>query len=441
MLSTDPNFRGLMNQNTFVVRFLSFLCCVAFAAMLMGADDPGEMLGKAMTDFSSGNFEQAVDGFRSLHSSNPKDDIALYMLAAALAKSGHPDDSLIQLKALASSGSCLEPREKTFSDMTKLPEYQSLVQKLAAAQTSRGQTAFTIPEPDFFPEGIAYDAENQALFVGSVHKRKIVRIGISQNKVEPFVESKQDGLMSVLGMKVDSKNHQLWAVSVADPTMQDYSEKEDAGKNAVVQYDVKGKTLLHKYPLPGGTGHYLNDLALDAAGGVYVTDSGSGEIFTIAPGGKELEVFLPAGSFSALNGIAMSADGKMLYVADTLKGIYAITPGTKAITRLSVGTGIETAGIDGLYFYKQSLIGIFNMMQPGRIMKFDLDDTGLKVVRSTVLECGNPSFDDPTTATIAGDALYLIANSQLQRINPDGTPFPMEQLKPIKILRLKIAAP
>lgn len=430
-----------MKTNSFIGRMFFFLFTLMLAGMLMGADDPGEMFGTAMTDFSTGKFEEAADGFRSLHSANPKDDIALYMLAAALAKSGHPDESLLQLKALLASGSCLQPRERTFADLAKLPEYQSLMSRLSSAgRSNRSQTAFTIPEPDFFPEGIAYDASTETLFVGSVHKRKIARINISQNKVEPFVESKQDGLMAVLGMKIDSKNHQLWAVNVADPTMEGYSEKDDAGMNAVYQYDVKSKTLLHKYPLSGKPDHYLNDLVLDASSRVYVTDSSTGEIFTIAPGGKQLDVFIPAGKFSALNGIAMSVDGKTLYVADTLKGIYAISLSNKAIARVSVATGIETPGIDGLYSYKQSLIGVFNMTQPGRIMKFDLDESGLKIVRSTVLECGHPLFDDPTTAAIAGDALYIVANSQLQRFSPDGKPFPINQLDPIKILILKIPA-
>lgn len=418
--------------------WLLLAVCCTLAGVPAGAEDAGELFGQGMKEFTSGKYREAADTFRRLHQSNPGDDIALYMLAAALAQSGEPQESLKQLKALVDSGSCLKPRESTFQRLADLPEYQSLVSSLAAAPSSKSRTIITIPEPDFFPEGIAYDAVHDVLFIGSIRKRKIVRINIKQNKIEPFVASKQDGLMAVLGMKVHPKSGHLWAVSVADPTMMEYSEKDDAGMNAVHEYDGATGKLIRKYTLSGKPVHYLNDLDVDSSGRVYVTDSANGEIFTVAPGESRLESMIPAGKFLSPNGIAVSSDGKTVYVADTLKGIYALNPASRAVERVQVSAGIETLGIDGLYFYKNSLVGVFNMTLPGRIMKFDLDASGRKIVASQVLECGNPAFDDPTTAAIAGDSLYLIANSQLRRYNPDGTPFPIEKLDPIRIQLLRL---
>jgi sugar lactone lactonase YvrE len=411
---------------------------IAFCAGSALAEDAGVLFRKAVADYAARKYAEAADQFRNLHQSNPKDDISLYMLAASLAQSGNAKDSLIHLKALVDSGSCLTPKEKTFQSLASSPEYQSLARALSSMQSAKSETAATIPEPDFFPEGIAFDAANNTLFVGSIRKRKIARISIASKKVEPFVESKQDGLMAALGMKVDSKKQHLWAISVADPSMIDYSEK-DAGMNAVYQFDAKKGTLIHKYELSGKPEHYLNDIELDATGRVYATDSATGQIFSIAPDGDKLEEWIPAGTFASPNGLAMSGNGKTLYVADTLKGIHAVTLSNRAIERLPVKAGIETLGIDGLYFYKNSLIGVFNMMLPGRIMQFELDETGRSITRSTVLECGHPLYDEPTTGAIAGDALYIIANSQLSRYNPDGTPFPIEQLKPITIMKLRRA--
>ena len=418
--------------------WLPLAVCCSLAGIVAGAEDAGELFGQGLKDFTSGKYKEAAEIFRGLHQSNPGDDIALYMLAGALAQSGESQESLKQLKALVDSGSCLKPRETTFQPLADSPEYQSLAGSVAAARSSKSRTAITIPEPDFFPEGIAYDAAHDVLFVGSIRKRKIVRINIKRNKIEPFAESKQDGLMAVLGMKVQPKSGHLWAVSVADPTMMDYSEKEDAGMNAVYEYDGTTGKLIRKYTLSGEPAHYLNDLDVDSSGRVYVTDSANGEIFTIAPGETRLESLIGAGKFVSPNGIAVSADGKTVYVADTLKGIYAVNPGSRAVERVQVSAGIETLGIDGLYFYKNSLVGVFNMTQPGRIMKFDLDASGRKVAASQVLECGNPVFDDPTTAALAGDSLYFIANSQLRRYNPDGTPFPIERLDPIRIQLLML---
>lgn len=65
-----------------------------------------------------------------------------------------------------------------------------------------------------------------------------------------------------------------------------------------------------------------NDLAADTRGGVYVTTSGSGQtdrgkIFYLAPGGTVKEV---ASDIHFANGIAVSPDGKRLYVVETNTG-------------------------------------------------------------------------------------------------------------------------
>lgn len=415
------------------------LFCLSLAIASAGAIDPGELFEKGIADYSTGKAEDAVSSFRALHEANPADDIALYLLSAAYAKAGHNEESLKQLKALADSGSCLLPRNESFGSLSGTKEYQAIVKSIAASgkHPQSSKTALTVNEPDFFPEGIAYDDQAQTLYMGSIFKRKIDRIDIKTGKFETVVPSEQDGLMAVLGLKVDSTRQQLWAVSVGDPTMKGYSEKEHAGKNAIHRYDLRTGKLIAAYPL-SGEGHYLNDLVVDKSGRVYVTDSGVPQIFTIDPDGKALEVFIPPGKFAAMNGITISDDGSTLFVSDTLKGIYRISVTDRQVTRLNTSRGIETLGNDGLYFYKNSLIGVFNMIGSGRIMRFYLDPAQREVVRTEVLECGNPPLEDPTTAAIAADQLYVIANSQLRKHNADNSPWPLEKLDPIRIQLLKL---
>ena len=63
---------------------------------------------------------------------------------------------------------------------------------------------------------------------------------------------------------------------------------------------------------PGRRPHLFNDLALDAAGNVYVTDTASTEILVLRAGAAELETLVPKDTFVAPNGIVASADGKHL---------------------------------------------------------------------------------------------------------------------------------
>src|SRR4051812_9537514 len=74
------------------------------------------------------------------------------------------------------------------------------------AQTStlpprHAEVAFTINEKDLIPEGIAYDPAQKEFYVGSILKRKIVRID-SSGRASDFTSEGQDGLFKVLGMTV-----------------------------------------------------------------------------------------------------------------------------------------------------------------------------------------------------------------------------------------------
>jgi hypothetical protein len=94
--------------------------------------------------------------------------------------------------------------------------WSDLSKKIAAVKTPlvRSQTAFTIPEPDLIPEGIAYDPKRRVFYLGSIHKSKIVSIDAA-GRQNDFTTSGQDGLQEVLGMKVDARRRLLWVCSNA----------------------------------------------------------------------------------------------------------------------------------------------------------------------------------------------------------------------------------
>src|SRR6185369_17732903 len=78
-------------------------------------------------------------------------------------------------------------------------------------QLSFGQsaeTAFRLVEKDLIPEGITYDPSTKSFYIGSINKRKIVKVSENGN-VSDFIPSGQDGIGEVLGLKV--ANGKLWA--------------------------------------------------------------------------------------------------------------------------------------------------------------------------------------------------------------------------------------
>ncbi len=150
-------------------------------------------------------------------------------------------------------------------------------------------------------------------------------------------------------------------------------------------------------------------------------------------GSQELELFLAPDTVPGANGIAVSDDEKTLFVAGDF-GIYRVDLGTKSVTELQKTSDVIDASIDGLYFYKRSLVGIQNGIHPGRVVRFYLDPTLTRITRSEILETYNPAFENPTTGSLDGDSLLFMANTQLHKWSPGKPLLPPSDLHDIQIL-------
>lgn len=242
---------------------------------------------------------------------------------------------------------------------------------LASSPQHPSTVAFELDERDLLPESIAHDPTDRAFYVGSMHKRKIVRID-ADGRVSDFVASKQDGLWTVLGMKIDPQRRELWAASCnlgpdQRPPMID-PEPETAGSAAVHRYDLRTGELVRRYlPVDPPASLCFNDLVQTVAGDIYLSSGPTG-IWHIRPDGDAVEQFTPAdGRFG--NGITASADGRTLYLAVHDQGIVAVDIATRAMTSLPAPDEPHVKGIDGLYVHEGALIGIQNGTQTPRVVR------------------------------------------------------------------------
>jgi hypothetical protein len=236
-------------------------------------------------------------------------------------------------------------------------------------------------------------------------------------------------------MKVDPERRTLWANSgVSGPRMKDY-EATEQGRAGVFKFDLRTGKLIKKYgPIEAGYNHNLNDLVVTSQGDVYITDTNTAEIYTISHERDTLEPFLGSDAFMYLNGIVLSPDESKLYVADVGNQIFIIDLKTRSFQDLPQPENVTTYGIDGLYFYNNSLIGVQNQMQ--RVVRFYLNESGDAITHCEVIEANNPLFAGiPTTGVIVDNTFYFMANTQLRSFNRDNTIFPMDRLEEVVILK------
>ena len=367
----------------------------------------------------------------------PNDPATLFNLAMDYATIGDGAKALDLLERMAEADTGMDPKApagRPFKSIAADPRFQSLVAKIEKENPPviRSTTALTIRERDLFPEGIAYDPVGRTFYVSSI-KRKILAVSLD-GSTKDFKASGQDGLGETLGMKVDAKRRILWVVS-------DFFAQGEQGKTerpGVFQYDLKTGSLRFKHLLPENARGFLNDVALSSTGEAFITNTETGEILRASPDHDGLEPFLPPKAVTQANGIVVSPDDKLLFVAGWI-GVARVDIATRHVQLLTKPRNVADANIDGLYFYKGALVGIQNPdVHPGRVMRYYLNPAGSTIERAEVLEAYNPIFDVPTTGTLVGDFLYFAANPQLDKRGEHGSMPPPSELQDIRIVKLKL---
>jgi hypothetical protein len=238
-------------------------------------------------------------------------------------------------------------------------------------------------------------------------------------------------------MKVDPKRRLLWVTSSAFTQMENYKKEED-GSAAVFKFDLRTRRLLKKYPLSNAKKHALGDLTIQSNGDVYTTDSLSAAIYVIRARPDEIELFLEDPGFVSPQGLAFSTDEHHLFMADYSTGLFDIDVSTKKVAHLGPIAGQTLLGIDGLYFYKGSLIGVQNGVSPQRVVRIALSKDLRRADGLRVIEANNPVFLEPTLGVLVNSEFYFIANSQWPLIDEDGKFADETKLLDPVVLKIKL---
>jgi sugar lactone lactonase YvrE len=385
---------------------------------------------------SPGADTEDVDRYRRMMAAAPGNGDVMYRLAKALASAGQAEEAVRWLAGALDQGLDVDLGDPVFKPLAARTDFLELQQKADRPGVSTSHVAFRLAEKDLIPEGIAWDPVSGDFFVGSLYKKKIVRVAASGGSRD-FVGGAQDGLEDVLGLKVDAERRRLWACTAAGGRA-----GEKAGASALFEYDLESGRLVKAFWLDNRDGkHLLNDIALTAEGDVFVTDSEAGILHRLPAGGSALEAFVGPGTFIYPNGIALSADRQHLYVADFKQGLSIVDLKTKAVSALPHPKEVSTAGIDGLSAHEGALVAIQNGVQGReRVVRYVLSDKGDRIERLEVLESRNPFFRTPTTGVLAAGDFVFLANPNLEALDDDGNLKPGMPLEEVVVLGTPLSA-
>jgi sugar lactone lactonase YvrE len=272
----------------------------------------------------------------------------------------------------------------------------------------------------FFPESVNATADG-TLYITSIANGSVLQVGPDGRTRTTLIPAEAAQPFGKLGVLVDERNDDLYVCTLNTATF----------ASALRRYDVHSGAQEAELALANGG--VCNDLAQDAAGNVYITDSFFG-LQRLPAGGSALEVWASndlfvaahAGAF-AVNGIAL--DGDHLIVGNLDKGILVQVPIESDGT---AGTPVEIAGVtltapDGI-----------RLAAPGKLLVAESGADALsEVVIDAVAHTGTRTLlsnrlDRPSSVAVASGAAF-IADGQVGRLfgldpTPVNAPFLVERL-------------
>jgi hypothetical protein len=341
----------------------------------------------------------------------PDRGATLFLLAQQYAHIGELQKALTLLKACVAQDAGFVPDPEKLPSFRRLTANAEFRELLAGARrryppVHRAKVAFTVREKDLFPEGLGVDAASGLFYMGSMHRQKIVKFTL-KGSVSDFVGQGVYDLSPVGGVHVDPADHSVWAST-------DAGEKQ---RPELLHFDAKGK-LLERYASPGKMPHDLNDLVLRGTQEVFTTDTEGHHVYHFD---RTLHAFTNVILWRPVfypNGITLSGDGNLLFVADML-GVIRVDLRTNESADVDPGAHNTLAGIDGLYWNRGELIGVQYGTGEYRVMRWKLSADARKATTAETLEYGTRLVNDPTTGAILGDNFYFMANTGIYNLEND----------------------
>ena len=384
-------------------------------------------LASAATAQPSDELRQRLERYEALYQQTRNASV-LWLLAEGYAQAGDKAKSLDALKRVADLRMGFMPVEDSaVQKFAGDPDYDALVRRMAAEQTPvrRGKVAVTLKTSGLVPEGLAYDPAGRRLFIGDGPSRGILSIdaaGAERVFAGPLEAPP-------LGMTVDARNRRLWVASTN--AFWEAPQK----RSALIAFDLTTGKPARTVSSPEAQS--FNDVALAPNGDLWATDSLGGQVFRLKAGADVLERVTAQGAMAYPNGIAVSDDGRHVFVAQGAS-LRRVDAATGEVLTLPQPDNLTTLGIDGMYWSGGALIAVQNGGTAGRVLRLELSPARDAIAGFEVLEAGNPHFEIPTTGAPAGNRLFVLANAQLMRMKPDGG-VDRARLKPIVVLEVPLA--
>lgn len=418
-------------------------CCLTSAPLLAQGDAPfslqetaTELAAEAGRAAQAGDWEAARRALEGALALKPQHLAYLSGLVRIGLNTGDTELIFDALERMADAGLAVTLSNLGDADeslRTMQPDrYAALDAAMARLQSPDGQAEREARIAyDGLIEGLAMDIETDRLFLSSVTGREVLLIEPFDRETYSVFADAEDGLFSVFGMAVDSRNRVLWVTTGVLP--QTGLPEGESGETALVALDLITGDVYRRYTIEGA--ERMADIAV-RDGIVYVTDSGANRIYRLQTLNSDLELLSDDPRFASLQGLALAQGG--LYVADYALGLWRVDLDDGAATLVRSGSE-SLIGIDGLGATRdgERLIAVRNGMNPHQVFAIDFEARGRIVSGTEILLRGHADFGEPTLLDVEDGRVWLVANSPWGLFPNDATR-PAVSVDPLVVLEIDL---
>ncbi len=296
----------------------------------------------------------------------------------------------------------------------------------AAAAPCPCTNFFTGDAKPFIAEGIAHDTADGRFFVAGVAARKI--LVIQNGRARLFAQMPDE--YSPLGIALAGGS--LWVTAAVIPQGAGHE-----GPSALIAFDLSGH-VKNVYPVPDEGRHVLNDLTFAPDGTVYASDAREGSLYRLLPGASALTRLGPRALLKSPQGMAVSADGRFLLVADYSLGLVKVDLATAAFEALQIPAEAKIKGIDGLARLGDgSFLASQNGLKEPHILRLIVSQDWSRLLSSEVVAEDDPAIADPSLVTADASGAYVVGVSQWGSFGKDQQE-PTKPLQPWRIVKLEL---
>ncbi len=308
-----------------------------------------------------------------------------------------------------------------------------LVIVLSLAGCAKETSVLTVnAKSSLIPEGIAFDHINNIIYLSSIYHDKIIAFDPDNGEVWDLIEPGQYGFKHGIGMEI--KDGLLFALSSTKTAKESTS--------ILIVYELDEDRFLKSYTLKDTIDHFMNDLAISDDMKIYITDTDRHLVYQLDYPDGEIKEYVSDPTLQYPNGIAISDDNEFLYVDSWTDGIRVVDLEKHEVINGSYAGSSLKVAVDGLKYHEGALYGIRNDSKDKR--RHGLVKIGLAKDKTTVdtiipLLIDHPAMNIPTTVSVVDGVAYILANSQLDRLDQENhTIRYTDSLTPTYIIKHKL---